>query len=303
MTDKDVTPAQAARSGAYLAPFVALQHLLPQHGISRLVHAAARSRAPRFKNLLISAFVRGFRPDLADAVEADPFAYESFNAFFTRALRPGARPVAGACDAIASPVDGTVSELGPIDGSLLLQAKGRHYTLEALLADREDWARRFRGGSFATIYLAPYNYHRIHMAVPGILRETWFVPGRLFSVNRQTADGVANLFARNERVLCFYEHGALSHALVMVGALNVGSIETPWHGEIAPRKPRRVTRVVPGPGTPPVTLRRGDETGRFNMGSTVILLFPPHRAAWREDLRAGAVVRMGEAIGRLLPGP
>ena len=298
------TGGSSAREGggAYLAPFVLLQHLLPQHTISRLVHAATRSRVPRFKNLLISAFMRGFRPDLADAEQPDPLAYESFNAFFTRALRPGARPVSQAADAIASPVDGTVSELGGIDGNRLLQAKGRHYTLEALLAGRDDWVRRFRGGSFATIYLAPYNYHRIHMAVPGVLRETWFVPGRLFSVNRQTADGVANLFARNERVLCFYEHENLSHALVMVGALNVGSIETPWHGEIAPRRPRRLARVAPRRDAPPLSLARGDETGRFNMGSTVVLLFPPGRAAWRDDLRAGSVVRMGEAIGRLLPG-
>ena len=302
MSGTDVTSARAD-GGAYIAAFVALQHLLPQHGLSRLVHALARSRAPRLKNLLISAFVRGFRPDLADAVQPDPLAYESFNAFFTRALRPGARPVASAPDAIASPVDGTVSELGTIDGDRLLQAKGRHYTLEALLAGREDWVRRFRGGSFATIYLAPYNYHRIHMAVPGVLRETWFVPGRLFSVNRATADGVANLFARNERVLCLYEHGDLSHALVMVGALNVGSIETPWHGEIAPRRPRRLARVAPRQSAPSIVLGRGDETGRFNMGSTVILLFPPGSAAWRQDLRTGSIVRMGESIGRLLPAP
>ncbi len=302
MTDTDGSTAPEG-GGGYLAPFVLLQHLLPQHALSRLVHAAARSRAPRFKNLLISAFVRGFRPDLADAERPDPLAYESFNAFFTRALRPGARPVAQAPDAIASPVDGTISALGGIDGNQLLQAKGRHYTLDALLAGRDDWVRRFRGGSFATIYLAPYDYHRMHMAVPGVLRETWYVPGRLFSVNRRTVDGVANLFARNERVMCFYEHGDLSHALVMVGALNVGSIETPWHGEIAPRRPRRLSRIAPAPAAPPLQLERGDETGRFNMGSTVILLFPPGRAAWRDDLQAGQVVRMGEAIGRLLPEP
>ena len=181
MDAHSASPSLGARA------FVALQHILPQHGISRVVHAAARSQTPWFKDLLIGAFMRGFAPDLSDAVRTDPRAYESFNAFFTRALQPGARPLPTDPQALACPVDGTVSELGDIDGDRLLQAKGRHYTLDALLAGREDWVARFRGGRFATIYLAPYNYHRIHMAAAGTLRDAWFVPGRLFSVNRTTA--------------------------------------------------------------------------------------------------------------------
>ena len=277
--------------------FIALQHLLPQHGLSRLVHAAARARTPWFKNLLIRSFMRGFRPDLSDAAEPDPYAYGSFNEFFTRALRPGARPLPADPLALACPVDGTVSETGPIEDGTLLQAKGRRYSVDALLAGQRAWSQRFVGGSFATIYLAPYNYHRIHMALRGSLRETWFVPGRLFSVNRVTADGVRDLFARNERVVCCFEDGALSHAMVLVGALNVGSIETIWHGEVAPRRPRRFTRMpLPATGT---TLERGAELGRFNMGSTIVLLLPPGAARWNDDFVSGRIVRMGEPIARL----
>ncbi len=277
--------------------FVALQHLLPQHGLSRLVHCAARSRLPWFKNALIRLFVRHFRPDLSDAAQTDPLAYPSFNAFFTRALRPGARPLPPDPRELACPVDGTISEIGDLDGDRLLQAKGRHYTLAALLAGQQHWVRRFVGGSFATIYLAPHNYHRIHMALRGTLRETWFVPGRLFSVNRVTADGVRELFSRNERVVCCFEDGPLSHALVLVGALNVGSIETVWHGEVAPRRPRRFTRL-PLPAAA-ATLERGAELGRFNMGSTVILLLPPGAASWHAQMQSGRTVRMGESLGRL----
>ena len=292
--------ADTPRLGPAARLFIALQHLLPQHGISRLVHAAARSQTPWFKNLLIDSFMKGFRPDLSDALLADPLGYDSFNAFFTRALRPGARPLPDDPHALACPVDGTISEIGRIDDERLLQAKGRHYTLEALLAGRRDWVERFRGGMFATIYLAPYNYHRIHMAWHGCLREAWYVPGRLFSVNRVTADGVANLFARNERVLCAFEDAALHHALVLVGALNVGSMETVWHGEVAPRQPRRLARLEVAAAGQSFAARRGEEMGRFNMGSTVILLFPQGCIEWADGLVAGRRVRMGETLGRRL---
>ncbi|MCU0758588.1 MAG: archaetidylserine decarboxylase [Steroidobacteraceae bacterium] len=297
-----MSPAEPAfpGNGPGARLFVALQHVLPQHALSRLVHAATRSRVPWFKDALIDAFVRGFRPDMADAVVQDPHGYESFNAFFTRALRPGTRPLPEEPDELACPVDGTVSEAGRIHDGLLVQAKGRSYTLEALLAGRSDWARRFDGGHFATIYLAPYNYHRIHMAMDGSLRDAWYVPGRLFSVNQATAAGVAGLFARNERVICCFEDRRSEHALVMVGALNVGSMDTVWHGEVAPRARRVVTPLAPRSPGAPIALSRGDEMGRFNMGSTVILLFPPGRVEWRRELRAGRVVRMGEPVGRLL---
>jgi phosphatidylserine decarboxylase len=279
-------------SGMRGRAFVWLQYLLPQHGLSRLILAATRVRTRWFKNALTRGFLALFSVDMAEAVQPDPYRYLSFNDFFTRALRPEARPIDASARTVVSPVDGTVSECGPIIENRLLQAKGRDYTLEQLLAGR-TWAKRFEGGVFATIYLAPFNYHRIHMAVRGTLEETVFVPGRLFSVNNVTAQHVPRLFARNERVLTLFDTAFGRCALVMVGALNVGSIATVWAGDIAPAPRRAVTRI-PGP---PITLDKGAELGRFNMGSTVILLFEPDRVRWHPLLRAGTVVQLGQAIG------
>jgi phosphatidylserine decarboxylase len=285
--------------GAGGRAFVTLQHLLPQHGISRLVLAATRSRAPWFKNALIRLFVRGFRPDMTDAVESEPSAYPSFNAFFTRALRPETRPIDTDPRAIVSPVDGTVSEAGILTADRLLQAKGRDYTLRALLAGGSAWERTFAGGSFATIYLAPYNYHRIHMALPGELRQSFYVPGRLFSVNRTTAQLVPGLFSRNERVFCGFDAGGMPWAIILVGALNVGSMATVWHGDVTPRKHREITALPVQDVLAPVVLPKGAEMARFNMGSTVILLLPKDAADWAATLIAGRVLRMGERIGTL----
>ena len=287
--------------GAGGRAFVALQHLLPQHGISRLVLAATRSRSPAFKNALIKLFVKGFHPDMSDAVEPEPTAYPSFNEFFTRALRAESRPVDADPRAIVSPVDGTVSEAGLLTEDRILQAKGHDYTLRALLAGNGSWERSFAGGTFATIYLAPYNYHRIHMALGGELRESFYVPGRLFSVNRTTAQLVPGLFSRNERVFCGFDSGAMPWAIILVGALNVGSMATVWHGDVTPRRHRVVTALPVADVLAPVNLAKGDEMARFNMGSTIILLFPPGAAEWTATLTAGKVVRMGERIGRLCP--
>ncbi len=276
--------------------FVWLQYVLPQHALSRLVLAATRVRAAWFKNLLTRGFLWLFSVDMSEAAETDPYRYGSFNEFFTRALRAEARPIDAAPDTIASAVDGIVSECGAIDDDRLLQAKGRQYTLGELLA-QQPWARSFEGGSFATVYLAPFNYHRIHMPVRGTLRDTVYVPGRLFSVNCTTARYVPRLFARNERVLTLFDTEFGQFALVMVGALNVGSMATEWAGDITPAARRIVTRI-PGPA---VTLDKGSELGRFNMGSTVILLFEPHRVQWHPLLRAGSVLQLGQAIGRKEP--
>jgi phosphatidylserine decarboxylase len=272
--------------------FVWFQYLLPQHGLSRLVLAATRVRTGWFKNGTIRAFLKLYRVDMTEAAESNPYRYGSFNEFFTRALKEGARPLADDAHAIASPVDGCVSEAGTIQQDRLLQAKGRHYRLTDLLA-AQSWAPRFEGGSFATIYLAPFNYHRIHMPLRGVLLETVYVPGRLFSVNAVTAQHVPGLFARNERVLTLFDSAAGQFALVLVGALNVGSMATVWAGDITPAARRVVTRV-PGP---PTTLEKGAELGRFNMGSTVILLFEPNRARWRPQVHAGSVVRLGQSLG------
>jgi phosphatidylserine decarboxylase len=286
----------SAGSGIGERLFVWLQYALPQHALSRLVLAVTRVRKPWFKNLLTRGFLRLFSVDMSEAVETDPYRYGSFNEFFTRALRAEARPIDADPESIASPVDGMVSECGVIEQNRLLQAKGRHYTLDELLA-QQPWARSFEGGSFATIYLAPFNYHRVHMAVRGTLRDTVYVPGRLFSVNAATARHVPRLFARNERVLTLFDTEFGQFALVLVGALNVGSMATVWAGDITPA----ARRIVTGVPCPAVTLDKGAEVGRFNMGSTVILLFEPKRAHWHPLLRAGSVVQLGRPIGRKEP--
>jgi phosphatidylserine decarboxylase len=284
------------RDGLRSRLFVWMQYALPQHGLSRLVLRATRVRTRWIKNLLTRGFLALFSIDMSEAVEPDPYRYGSFNEFFTRGLASGARPVDPGPDSIASPVDGVVSECGAIDRDRLLQAKGRDYTLGDLLAGH-PWAPGFEGGSFVTIYLAPFNYHRIHMAVRGTLSDTVYVPGRLFSVNSVTARRVPRLFARNERVLTLFDTEFGRCALVLVGALNVGSIATVWAGDITPAA-RRVVTHLPGPA---LTLEKGAEMGRFNMGSTVILLFEPGRARWHPLLRAGSVVQLGQAIGQGIP--
>jgi phosphatidylserine decarboxylase len=275
------------------ALFVWFQYLLPQHALSRLVLRATRVRATWFKNALIRGFLKLYAIDMSDAVQPDPLAYGSFNEFFTRALKSGTRSIAAGSNDIACPVDGAVSEAGTIEGDRLLQAKGRDYTLSDLLAS-QPWAKHFDGGSFATIYLAPFNYHRIHMPMRGELRETVYVPGRLFSVNAATAAQVPRLFARNERVVTLFDTACGEMALVLVGALNVGSMATVWAGDITPAARRVVTTLPPRTAT----LDKGEELGRFNMGSTVILLFQAGRARWHAETRAGATVRLGQSLGR-----
>ncbi|HLQ12639.1 MAG TPA: archaetidylserine decarboxylase [Steroidobacteraceae bacterium] len=286
-----------ARIGERL--FVGLQRLLPQHLLSRLIGALARARWLR--RPLIALFLRAYHPDLRDALEPDPRRYSSFNAFFTRALREGARPLADPPSAVVSPVDGTISALGRISAGRLLQAKGHDYSLVALLAGEEALAGQLRDGGFMTIYLAPFNYHRIHMALAGRLCAARYVPGRLFSVNDTTARLVPDLFARNERVVLTFEAACGRYALVMVGALFVGSMSSVWHGDIAPRGGRFSRALaLPGPGQPS-PLPRGAELGRFNMGSTVILLLPPAAGGWEASLTPGRTLRVGERIGAL-PG-
>ena len=275
--------------------FILLQYLLPQHGLSRLIHRATRIRVRWFKNLIIRAFVRGFRVDMSEAQETDATAYPSFNAFFTRALNAQARPLPDSAAAVACPVDGSVSQSGLTDAGRVFQAKDRDYALADLLGE-PALAAALTGGAFSTIYLAPYNYHRIHMPLDGQLRRMIYLPGRLFSVNAATVRSVPRLFARNERVVCYFETAAGPMALVLVGALNVGSIETVWAGEITPPHRGAVAhRTYAGSGP---ELAKGAEMGRFNMGSTVIMLLPKGRAEWESQLAADQTVRLGMAIGR-----
>jgi phosphatidylserine decarboxylase len=285
--------------------FVASQYLIPQHFLSRLVYRLTRSRTPGVKNALINSFMRGFGPDMSDALQPDPLAYGSFNEFFTRALRPGARPIDPNDSVLISPVDGAVSQIGRLDGSQIMQAKGHHYSLEALLDSggaTTQWVPRFAGGCFATLYLAPFNYHRIHMPLGGTLRAAWYVPGKLFSVNAVTAAAVPGLFARNERVVCIFEQGPRLFAMVLVGALFVGSMETVWHGEITPRGPRTRLDLPLDESRAALRLEKGAEMGRFNMGSTVILVLPPAMIDWLPDVRALDRVSMGQPLARLRSG-
>jgi phosphatidylserine decarboxylase len=276
--------------------FALLQKVLPQHLLSRGMHALARSRQPAIRNAVLRTVLRSYpQIDLREALQPDPYAYESFNAFFTRELRPGTRPIATDAHALVSPVDGTVSQIGATDVGQLVQAKGMRYTCAGLLADVPS-AGRYLGGSFACLYLAPYNYHRIHMPCDAVLRATRYVPGQLFSVNAATARAVPDLFARNERVVCDFDTDDGPLCMVLVGALFVGSIETVYAGEINPPRGRKseVRAIEAGVGR---SFRRGEELGRFNMGSTVILL-SGRPATFAPRVEPGEPVRLGQLLAR-----
>lgn len=278
--------------------FALLQLCLPTRLISWLVYVLTRIEHPGFKNAFIKWFMGAFKISLDEAEHARPEDYVHFNAFFTRALKPGSRPIAPDPQVFISPVDGTISQLGKIEGDRIFQAKGQSYTAAELLGGDEELAKPFLGGQFCTIYLAPYNYHRIHMPVSGTLREWLLVPGRLFSVNPATARAMPRVFARNERVVTMFDTAFGPMAFVLVGALNVGSMETVWAGQITPPHTRcGIGHWQPGS---PVALDRGVEMGRFNMGSTVILLTPPGALRWDAAATPASTVRMGQSIGRLL---
>lgn len=272
--------------------FVLLQYLLPHHALSRLVGKLTHCRWRPLKNALIRLFIRAYDIDLSEAVSADPDDYACFNDFFTRALKPGARPLPDDPATVVSPADGKISQIGRLTGQWLIQAKGRDFSAAALLGDT-DLGRTFEDGEFATIYLSPRDYHRVHMPYTGRLREMIHIPGRLFSVNDATAEGVENLYARNERVVCRFDTDAGPMAVVLVGALLVASIETVWHGVVTPPTGRKIRRWRYDDRE--IVLARGAELGRFNMGSTVIVLFPEETVVWCRE--AGQAVRMGETLG------
>jgi phosphatidylserine decarboxylase len=285
-------------AGASDRAFALLQDLLPQHLLSRGMHRLARSTNPTIRNAIIRAVLRAYPAiDLSEAEQPDPFAYPSFNAFFTRALRAGVRPLAGGEQDVVSPVDGALSQSGTVREGLLLQAKGMYYTAEALLANRSS-ASLYEGGCYACIYLAPYDYHRIHMPLAGRLLATRYVPGRLFSVNAATARTVSGLFTRNERVVCEFETALGPLAMVLVGALFVGSIETTYAGEVNPPPARcGVARTIDsGVGR---TFARGEELARFNMGSTVVLMLGNKAARIDAGLCAGGTLRLGQLLASL----
>lgn len=275
--------------------FIRAQHIAPQHGLSKLAGRIADSTSPWLKDRLIRRFIDTYEVDMSEAVEPAS-AYPSFNAFFTRALKPGARPLADAEKFVLSPADGAVSQVGPIAGGRIVQAKARDYSVAELLACDPENAARFEGGRFVTIYLSPRDYHRVHMPTAGTLRRTRYVPGDLFSVNAVTAEGVERLFARNERLACLFDTSLGAMASVMVGAMIVAGVETVWSGRVVPHgRAVEEARFTDG-----LAFAAGDEMGRFYLGSTVVLLFEPGRVEWVPELAPGSTVRMGQAIARRL---
>jgi phosphatidylserine decarboxylase len=273
------------------------QYLVPQKALTAFAGWVATRQWGGYTTRLIAWFVGRYGVNMAEAAEPDISAYPSFNAFFTRALRADARPLAAAD--FVCPVDGAISQLGGIDGDSIFQAKGHAYTCAALLAGDKEAAAQFQGGSFATIYLSPRDYHRIHMPCDGTLERMVYVPGDLFSVNPTTARGVPGLFARNERVVCHFAtaHGPM--ALVLVGATIVGSMATVWHGLINPPRRAEVTTWHYGStDTPTPFLRQGAEMGRFLLGSTVVLLWPAGTMEFNPTWRATSPVRMGLELGQ-----
>ncbi len=286
-------------SGADLLKSLPL-YLLPHHALSRLMFTVTRCRAVWFKNTFIRWFTRRYKVNLQEAAGTRPQDFAHFNAFFTRALAPGARPIEGDENDVVSPADGCVSQCGRIENDTLLQAKGLRYRLDALLGGDTALADKFSGGHFATLYLSPRDYHRVHLPCAGILRETLYVPGRLFSVAPHTTRVIPDLFARNERLLAVFDtpHGAM--AVILVGAVFVAAIETVWDGLVTPPHRRRIERKAFAADAP--RFERGDEIGRFNMGSTVILLFEKDRIVWDASLGPGRRLQTGRRIGRRSPG-
>lgn len=277
--------------------FVALQYVLPKHLLTALIWRVARIRHVATKDFLITRFIRLFDVDVDDVKLDVPSGFSDFNDFFIRELADGARPIDTSKSSIVSPVDGTVSVAEEIRSDSIIQAKGLDYSLDDLLATDLEEAAAYVDGSFATIYLAPYNYHRIHAPLDGRLVAARYVPGDLFSVNEATVSRVPGLFRRNERLIMHFETEWGRAAVIFVGALNVGSISTPWSGEIRPRNQGVVDQL--DISKHPVAVRKGDLLGWFNMGSTVILLLPANTCEWDSDMRPGASVRVGGAIGAL----
>ena len=283
---------------------------IPHHPVSRLAGKIAESHFPPLKNLLIKGFINAYNVNMAEAVTSNPKRYSSFNSFFTRPLAPGARPIAANESALISPADGQLSQFGNINNDRLIQAKGKNFSLAALLGHTTqtgetvstalpNYCSHFQNGKFATIYLSPSDYHRVHMPLDGKLTDMVYIPGKLFSVNARTARLEHELFARNERVVCFFDTKIGKVAVILVGAMIVASMATVWSGILPPED--EVTHTAYQPGQ--VTLKKGDEMGHFQLGSTVIMLLPQHRFAFEASLELGQKLRMGEAAGTMTTLP
>lgn len=271
---------------------VSLQSLLPQHLLSRWAGKLTDAHQPWLKNLLIQLSIKRFNIDLSDALEPDPKNYASFNDFFTRALRPNARPIDTTSKHAVSPADGVLSQAGIIHGNRIIQAKGYDFSAAALLGEPDHQAQKFDNGLFTTIYLSPRDYHRVHMPLAGTLRATRYIPGRLFSVNQMTAQHIDQLFANNERLVCWFDTEFGEMALILVGAMLVAGIETVWHGHYTPNTDASQTFE-----RGELSFEKGDEMGRFKFGSTVIMLLP-EGAELADGVTAGQYISMGTTLAR-----
>ena len=269
------------------------QYLLPKKALTIFAGWVAGARGGAFTTALIRWFVKRYNVNMAEAAAPDIASYASFIDFFTRALTPGARPLAAA-DYLC-PVDGAISQFGPITGDQIFQAKGHSYSTQALVGGDATLAAQFQDGQFATLYLSPRDYHRIHMPIDGNLRRMIYVPGDLFSVNPTTARGVPGLFARNERVVCVFDSAEGPFVLTLVGATIVGSMATVWHGQVNPPRSPQICEWQYEAGQ--VVLKKGAEMGRFLLGSTVVMLFGKDRVAFNPQWTAARPIRMGEAMG------
>lgn len=276
---------------------IRIQYLLPKHLLSRLVGKLASAEAGALTQFLIKTFIKAFDINMQEARDESPAAYKTFNEFFTRPLKDGIRPIVEGDNILCHPVDGTVSQFGDIIGDKVFQAKGHDFSLTTLLGGKPEIAECFKGGKFATIYLAPSDYHRIHMPISGKLTDTLHVPGELFSVNPLTAQNVPGLFARNERVVTLFDTSVGKVALVLVGATIVASIETVWSGNITPPAGKYVQHWQHNKED--LQIEKGAEMGRFKLGSTVVLCFEANKIEF-EDLSAGDVTRLGQALASVL---
>lgn len=271
------------------------QYCLPQHFLSRMMGKLTESQSPQVKNWAIKRFIEKYKVNMQEAIDPNPEHYQSFNDFFTRALKSGARPIASQPNAIVSPADGKICQIGQIDEGSLLQAKGHEYTLEALLGGSSALAETFHHGHYATIYLSPKDYHRVHMPFAGTLRKMIHVPGKLFSVNPRTAARVPSLFARNERVVCLFDTALGPMVVILVGAFFVASMSTVWAGTVTPPRQKIIRQWEYN--NQDIHLDRGAEMGHFKLGSTVIVLFSGENLRWMEEYKADCMIQMGEMLG------
>ncbi len=273
-----------------------LQYILPHHFLSGLMAKFTHSEIKLWKNFMINLVINIYGVNMSEAKQQDIEKFASFNQFFTRELNTEARPITPIANGIACPADGAVSQAGMIEQGKIFQAKGKSFSaIDLLGGENNDTAKAFENGSYTTIYLSPKDYHRLHMPIKGTLTEMRHIPGRLFSVNTATTNSVPGLFARNERVACFFDTEIGPMALVLVGAIFVSSIETTWHGIVTPPSIESVRSWKYKEDAP--IIEKGEEMGRFNMGSTIIVLFGEDKVRWEADFKAGKIVQLGECIG------